>query len=156
MHDVNYPPYHVDRSETQNWLRVFWDGDGEYPGSDVTNGCAANHCEELDDGSCLCEIEVVESIVFYDITTVSKEDILSQLFVGARGPPGGSVATGADAYTAHIVGDTIDETTVFEVNHQGMLLYLRNVRSTVSVGVGNAQIFQAEEATVTDAVSSIW
>lgn len=137
--DNDATPYHLDVKHTVNWFRVFWDGDGDYPGSSDANSCSANKCLTMDDGSCLCQTQVVEGVVFSgnDVGSISKKDIMSQLFIGAFGPSSGSVpVSGGNDLIVHIVGDTMDENTVFEVQDKGRTLHLKNLRSTVKLGEG--------------------
>ena len=106
----------------------------------------------------MCKTKVVESTVFDEAGSVSKTDVMSQLFIGALGPPNDSVPTAGDGFTAHIVGDAVDESTVFEVEDKGRPFFLKNVRSTVSLASGMGweiypKIFEAEDATVVNAVS---
>ena len=85
---------------------------------------------------------------------VSKEDVMSKLFIGALGPIAGSVPTSLDiGLIAHIVGGTIDEETVFEVHDKGRTIYLKNSRSTVSLEGWSmaSQVYEAEDATISNA-----
>ena len=142
-------------SETSlNYFEVYWDGD--FPGSGEENGCVSYKCQTMDDGSCLCNTNVVESFVFDDVGFISKADVMSQLFIGASGPPMGSISIAGDEFTAHVLGDKIDESTVFEVLDKGRRFFLKNSLSTVGLGKGWDVIpttFEAEEATVVNAVS---
>ncbi|KAL7538193.1 hypothetical protein ACHAXR_008355 [Thalassiosira sp. AJA248-18] len=127
-------PHHVEREHTLNWFRVFWDGDGDYPGSSDANSCAANGCEETHDGSCLCKTKALESIPFGSVDSISKEDILHNLFIGAVGPPSDSVPSARDGFTAHIVGGDVDQSTVLS----GSNISFRNVPHFTSlIGVGS-------------------
>ncbi len=103
--------------------------------------------------SCLCKTFVTEGVVF-NTTNVSKENVMSQLFIGALGPPADSVPTSLSfGLSVHIVGGNIDADTVFEVQDKGRTLYLKNTRSTVSL-VGwtmTPQIYEAENATISNA-----
>jgi len=129
-------PDHVEGEQTLNWFRVFWNGDGKYPGSSEANDCAEYMCETTADGSCLCKTTVAESTVFEDVGSVSKADVMSQLFIGALGPRSGSVPTAGNGFIAHIVGNSVDEYTVFEVVDYGRTYFLKNVRSIVSLAHG--------------------
>jgi len=131
--DENAIEFHVHKDHTLNWFKVDWK-DGEYPGNSDSNICAAYNCQTAADGSCLCHTEVVESTVFDDIDSVSKESIMATLFLGATGPPDDSVSVDGEGFTAHIKGDDINENTIFEVqDEEGLTRYLRNVRSTVYI-----------------------
>ena len=58
---------------------------------------------------------MTETAVFSD-TNVSMDDVTSQLFLGTYAPQEGSVSTDlGNGVTAHIVGDSVDKTTIFEV-----------------------------------------
>ena len=86
---------------------------------------------------------------------VTKEDAMSKLFIGALGPRAGSVPTSLDiGLIAHIVGGTIDDReTIFEVHDKGRTIYLKNMRSTVSLEGWSMvqQIYEAEDATISNA-----
>ncbi|KAL7537288.1 hypothetical protein ACHAXR_008774, partial [Thalassiosira sp. AJA248-18] len=146
-------PWLVEEENTLNWFRVFWDS-GSYPGDSETNTCADNNCKTLTDGSCLCKTAVEESVVFTH-DSVSKEDVISQLFMGVLGPPDGSNATViANDLTVHTIGDNVDASTVFEVEDKGRTLFFKNVLSTVSLEGWETlpEIYEAEDATMNNAV----
>ena len=109
----------------------------------------------MTDGSCLCKTTVTDSVVFTDMS-VSKEDVMSQLFIGALSPHDGSVATNLEnGVTVHTVGGVVDEVTVFEVRDKGRTMYLKNILSTVSLQGWEMtpRIYEAEDATINNAVS---
>ena len=86
---------------------------------------------------------------------VSKENVMSQLFIGALGPPTDSVSTSLSVgLSAHLVGGNIDGDTIFEVQDKGRTSYLKNTRSTVSLeGWTMApKIYEAEDATIANAI----
>ena len=145
---VDTIPWQVEEENTLNWFRVFWDGNGDYPGSNETNTCEVNKCQTMTDGSCMCKTLVTDSVVFTDMS-VTKEDVMSQLFIGSIGPQAGMNATNiAEGLTVHTVGGVVDEFTVFEVRDKGRTMYLKNILSTVSL-VGwemTPQIYEAEAA----------
>ena len=109
----------------------------------------------MDDNSCLCKTKVTDSIVFESIETISKEDVFSDLFIGASGPQEGSVPSTGNGFIAHLVGGVIDEKTVFEVEDKGRTLFLKNVRSTVNLEGWkmNPRIVEAENAIIFNSVS---
>ncbi|KAL7461376.1 hypothetical protein ACHAXS_001795, partial [Conticribra weissflogii] len=149
---INTIPYHVQEESTLNWFRVFWDGDGVYPGSSDSNDCAANNCKAMNDGSCLCKTSVTESPVFSENSSISVTDVLSQLFIGADGPPSGSVGTDlGNGVVVHKVDSIIDERSVFEASDdKGRVFFLKNLRSTVNVEGWEGkipEIYEAEDAT---------
>ena len=164
VHDIDplredTTPYHIDSKHSLNWFKVYWDGD--YPGSSDENSCSHNNCLTMEeDGSCLCETKIVESIVFSganDVESISKTDVMSKLFIGAMGPSNASVPIVANDITAHLVGGTLDERTVFEVKDKGRTLFLKNVQSIVKLGRGwdNPPILlEAEDASLVRAVRS--
>ena len=135
---------------------MYWDGSGGYPGSNINNTCAANKCKTLDDGNCLCKTKVIESVVFTYIDNVSKNDVLSQLFIATIGPQADSVQLTGDGFNAHVIGNNFDEHTVFEVVVKGRAMFLKNVRSTVIIEGWERipEILEAEDAIVSSAVSS--
>ncbi len=110
-------PWLVEETNTLNWFHVFWDGNGDYPGSSKTNTCEANNCKVVtsNDGSssCLCKAIVTESVVFSDMN-VFKENVMAQLFIGALGPQAGSTAISLldSGLTIHRV-KTLLTTTLF-------------------------------------------
>ena len=159
VHDVESSyvgniPYHVEEANTLNWFRVFWDGSGDYPGNSEANSCSANNCKTMDDNSCLCKTSVTENAVFNDIASISKADVLSQLFIGTTGPQNGSVPSTGNQFTAHILGGVVDKSTVFEVEDKGKTFFLKNLRSTVSLRGWEMtpEIYEAEDATVYNSV----
>ena len=147
---VDSIPWNVAENDTLNWFRVFWANGGDYPGSSDANTCEMNNCKTVEsDGSCLCKTNAVESTVFSDLS-VTKEMIMSSLFIGALGPQVGSVPTSiANDVTAHVVGGTVDQQTVFEVQDKSRTLYLKNVESIVHLEGWSVlpQIYEAESAT---------
>ena len=94
-------------------------------------------------------------MVFTD-ANVSKENVMSKLFIGALGPQAGSepISLGI-GFTAHVVGveGIIDGDTVFEVQDKGRTIYLKNTLSTVSLEGWTLvpQIYEAEAATMSNA-----
>ena len=66
---------------------------------------------------------------------VSKENVMAQLFIGALGPQAVSTAISLldSGLTIHRVGNVTDHNTVFEVQKRGRTMYLKNMRSTVSL-----------------------
>ena len=110
-------PWLVEETNTLNWFRVVWDGNGDYPGSSKTNTCEANNCKVVtsNDGSssCLCKAIVTESVVFSDMN-VFKENVMAQLFIGALGPQAGSTVISLldSGLTIHRV-KTLLTTTLF-------------------------------------------
>ena len=80
---------------------------------------------------------------------------MSQLFIGALGPPADSVPTSLSfELSVHIVGGNIDGDTIFEVRDKGRTLYLKNTRSTVSLKGWTVapQIYEAEDAIISNAI----
>ena len=142
-------PAHVAEDDTLNWFEVYWDEEGNYPGSDETNTCSANQCKILSDGNCLCRTTVSEVVVFSDIEGITKADVMSQLKIGAVGPDPNSLAVYLNNdVTVHIVGSVVDETTVFEIQDRGVTIFLKNLVSTVSLFGWEMppQIYEAESA----------
>lgn len=88
---------------------------------------------DLDGGECLCPTAVSTSAVFDRIESITKADVMSQLFLGARGPPDDSVPIVGDGFKVHAASGKIDEDVVFEVEDKGRTLFLKNVRSTVTL-----------------------
>lgn len=146
-------PWLVEEENSVNWFKVHWEGSG-YPGSSETNTCVANGCKHMTSGHCLCKTTVTDSVVFTDTANVSKEDVMGQLFLGTYGPRDGSVSTDLEnGVTVHIMGNSVDERTVFEVQAKGQTVYLKNVLSTVSLQGWTAvpQIYEAEQAEIFNA-----
>ena len=144
---------HVFEDTTLNWFKVHWEGD--YPGSSERNSCSANYCKSSPDGYCVCKTTVTESVVFDDLS-MSKDDILSQLYIGADSIPAGSTPTcipDCDSweYIAHCtVGSTVDADTVFEVeDFAGRKFLLKNKVSTVGLDGWQMppETYEAESAT---------
>lgn len=106
--------------------------------------------------SCLCKTVVTDSIVFTDISGLSKDLVTSQLFIGALGPAQGSAPTSITPdLTVHMVGGVVDDATVFQVNDKGRTFYLKNVLSTVSLEGWEMvpTVYEAESAARGNAVS---
>jgi hypothetical protein len=85
---------------------------------------------------------------------MSKESVMSKLFIGALGPQAGSVqASLSIGLTTHIARDIIDSNTVFEVQDKGRTMYLKNTLLTVSLKGWTMvpQIYEAEAATISNA-----
>ena len=99
---------------------------------------------------------MTEDVVFTS-DNVSKEDVISQLYIGAFGPEDGSIATNlGNGVTIHKVGGNVDGSTVFEVQEKGKTLYFKNLVSTVNLTgwTMTPQIYEAEDATtINNAVS---
>ena len=149
-------PWLVAEDDTLNWFRVFWDTD--FPGSSETNTCEMNKCKTVEsDGSCLCQTNVVETTVFTDLS-VTKEDVMSQLFIDSSAPQAGRNTTNlGEGVWAHLVGSTVDADTIFEVHDKNRTLYLKNMLSTVELGGWEhipPQIYEAEDAIQNNTVSS--
>ena len=107
--------------------------------------------------SCLCKTIVVESAVFEDVQGLSAADVLSSLFIGSSGPAAGSTTFTADGFKYHLLGSSIDEKTVFEVETKGRTLFLKNIRSAVHVQGWESMTpatFEAEGAMIHNAVST--
>ena len=140
-------PAEVDEDETLNWFRVQWEG--ENPGSSP-DLCASNKCRSKLDGSCVCRTSVSESVVFQSIENIDKMQVMNQLFLGALGPDAASTSTEGNGFVAHIVNETVDASTVFEVQDKGRTFFLKNIRSEVNLFGWEFLpiIFEAEDAAV--------
>ena len=141
-------PAEVDENETLNWFKVHWNGD--FPGSSPENSCEANKCKTRSDGSCVCRTSVSESAVFDSIENVDKDQIMSELFIGATGPEAGSLPAVGNGFTAHVVNGQIDASTVFELQDKGRIFFLKNIVSEVHLHGWEAVpiILEAEDAAV--------
>ena len=158
INDSKGVPSHVLEDTTLNWFKVYWTND-VYPGSSAANSCSANNCKSTSDGYCVCKTTVSNDVVFTDLSG-TKEEILSQLFIGAPSIPTGSTpeskfkCVNTDClveYIAHntVVG-TVDVDTVFEVqDFAGRTFLLKNVASSVGLDGWQMlpQIYEAEDAT---------
>ena len=145
---------HVLEDTTLNWFKVHWEN-GSYPGSSEENSCLANNCKSSSDGYCVCKTTVTESVVFDDLS-MSKDDILSQLYIGATSIPANSNPTCIPdcdnwEYIAHSMdGNAVDADTVFEVtDFAGRRFLLKNTVSTVGLDGWrmSPEIYEAESAT---------
>ena len=125
-------PAHVAEEDTLNWFQVYWDGD-IYPGNSEANTCEANGCKSSN-GNCVCRTSVLESVVFTDTIGITEELVLSELKLGSFGPHADSVSTNLNnVVTVHKVAGAVDELTVFEIMYRGKTMYLKNIRSTVTL-----------------------
>ncbi|KAL3937927.1 MAG: hypothetical protein SGBAC_007063 [Bacillariaceae sp.] len=74
---------HVDALESLNYFSVHWPknatNDDQFPSMD--NNCGDGACQVLDDATCLCDTDIVDSAVFSSIP--SRSAVLSQLSIGA-------------------------------------------------------------------------
>lgn len=74
---------HVDALESLNYFSVHWPkdetNDDQFPS--VDNNCGNGACQVLDDATCLCDTNLVDSAVFSSMP--SRSDVLSQLSIGA-------------------------------------------------------------------------
>lgn len=107
--------------------------------------------------SCLCRTIVTDSVVFTDLVTVTKDNAMSNLSIGALGPQDNSqVHDLGSGLKVHRIGGKTDENTVFEVQDKGRTLFLKNVRSTVKIEgwTMTHQIYEAEAAMFSNAVSN--
>ena len=142
LHDEssNRNPSHLSL-ETAEYFRVFW-VNNRYPSID--GGCNENgdssFCRPLNDGECLCDIEVIEEQVFSGMPT--KEEALSELFIGHIDPTNYGNGTyiedkgnGIVTYHSLSAGPGIGPASVFFVKDevQGQLS-LKNTISSVRVG----------------------
>jgi hypothetical protein len=115
-------PLHVSE-ESLNYFKVYWGGRGEYPSSvdndnNMNNNCGGGKCRILDDGSCLCQTNVVNEQVFY-YGQATPSDILSSLSIGAMDPSvyGSEYSPeSGSGFVAHVQTPGVyDGTTIFEV-----------------------------------------
>jgi len=125
---------HVDVDTTHTYFTVQWKND-EYP--TAANNCGGNSLCTLTEGQCVCPVSVEEKPKFNSAATVTAEDILSMLVVGAHDPTslGYTYNNAYDGFTVHQVSEgglSID--TIFEVrDEKGVTFFLKNVASTVNV-----------------------
>lgn len=144
-------PGHVAQDDTLNWFDVYWNEEGNYPGNNKTNSCATNYGKLMSDGSCLLRTTVLEDSVFSD-TNVSRQDVMANLFLGALGTPKGSNSTDlGNGVIVHVVGDNVDENTVFEIEDiRGKTKFLKNLKSTVTLQGWTLppEVFEAESASL--------
>jgi len=154
--------FHIDDEKSLNWFRVFWGGSGEYPGSSSSNTCSDYGCRvSLDGHSCYCKAAVEGTPFYSSLDNITREGILSNLFIGTFGPPdaNSSSTTQAEGYTAYVANNVVDENTVFLVAKNGRDYYLRNLVSTVTVEGWQdltPQIYEAEDAVLTNVVCLVW
>jgi len=130
---------HVDyQSNSSYFFPVYWD-EG-FPS--VSNECGTGICEMID-GSCLCNIEVIDSSVF-DSMPKNIDEILFRLHVGSFSPKTLESSTSRfpvlnrlkESITAHFCKQSAsyDENTIFEVKRDGEdIKYLKNVQSVVKI-----------------------
>ena len=137
---------HVHINKTVSYFHVQWDttnvpiGEVGYP--HVTdNSCDGGSISS--DGFCICDTTVINTAVFGALPT--REAVLASLFIGAFDP----MVMQGTLYTAIVETDTYDgvsvykkassvdysEDTIFRVKdeHTGDFIFLKNVRSVVSV-----------------------
>lgn len=147
---------HLDLDHTTNFFHVFWDESSNYPGASEENSCSIYKCLPLQDGTCLCRTEIKEKAVFDSVLGITRDDIMSKLFIGTASPETGSSSTYERDVIAHLVEGRVDEKTVFELrNTEGEPIFLRNLVSSVSVAgwLMPPKKLEAEDATLFDTVS---
>lgn len=158
VHDVrgatDVVPYHLNLDHTTNFFHVFWDESNQYPGEETS--CSMLNCLPLEDGTCLCRTETKETAVFGSLFGITRDDIMSKLFIGTSGPGAGSSSMYVRDVIAHLVEGKVDEKTVFEVrNKDDEPIFLRNLVSSVSLAgwLMPPKKLEAEDATLFDSVS---
>jgi len=132
-------------ADSLNYFHVNWE-ENLFPTAE--NGQCGS-CTLLDGVNCLCETSLTTSTVFTNIPT-SADDIISALNIGAPDPANfdtnyyGVAATGPGFKVYHVGGasGSYNVDTIFEVtDHNGRLLFLKNVMSNVSINDPNGSSF---------------
>jgi hypothetical protein len=117
---------------------------GDYPSVSEASCNATAGCETHGSLFCLCDVTVLESVVFQGPELPSRDDILAQLHVGAFDidtfDAGEYVSIGNSADVSAWVPDdssAFTKATVFSTTDvAGNTRFYRNLLSTVSIGGG--------------------
>jgi hypothetical protein len=129
-------------SDTLMYFRVDWDNfDIDQSFEEVTTQCAILGCTDGEDGSCLCTAKVQEALVFSaDSDIASVNDVLTHATIGAFPPSQdavGQAVNGVPGLWKYPAEDGVSQGTVFKiVDSFGIVHYRKNVKSTVSLGIG--------------------
>jgi len=120
---------------TRNYFKVFWDLDS-YP---FASESCDNICEVSMDGSCICQTYVQSSKVFNGMPK-SVEDLFANAYIGSVHPDTYDHDTFSSAtdqhtnITAHTIGNTFDENTIFEFHDsKGRSHFLKNSKEIVRI-----------------------
>jgi uncharacterized protein (DUF1501 family) len=122
------------QEDTKTFFRVDWTG-GSIP---IIDDCGSiGSCHTALDGSCICEVAVLDEQIYIDPASVTKDQVLRSLPIGAFDPTleNELSLTGSNSdviwYTKN--GDLTKE-SIFEVTDgNGVLHYRKNMKSTVSI-----------------------
>ena len=110
------------------------------------NNCGEGSCQYREsDNTCLCNVTLSETAVFDSTTEIpSREDVLEECFVGAFNPvmlDGYSLLGNNSAVEAYgIAADGISTTeTIYKlVDHNGEVVFLKNLKSAIRWGAPQA------------------
>ena len=121
--------------ENKNWFKVYWD-DKKYP--NITTSCDGL-CDVLSEGSCLCNVAVVKSVVF-DIMPESIFKALSKLYIGAIDPSiyddnaYTNMTDPTTGITAHSKNGIMSTETIFEfTDDKGRKRLFKNAQENVQL-----------------------
>lgn len=118
---------------------MVWEG-STYPSP--SNSCANGACQSVYRG-CLCDINIVESVVFTSLP--SQTDIIEQLHIGAIDPELLSSYNQVEN-TGNIQvwekSGSFDKETIFVINYRGRQTYLKNMQSTVQIVGASSSSFR--------------
>lgn len=121
---------HIDMGN-QNYFPVNWKND-EYPSSH--NNCSNDSCQSLQDGGCLCDTQVVQSVVF-DAMPNDKVLLFNELSIGAYDPrenPTYTAMSNSAGIKAYTKNGKFNQATIFEVTDTfGRKFFYKNERSDV-------------------------
>ncbi len=123
-----------------NYFRVYWDG-GNYPKSnwyEDGNNCGDRACDALDDGGCLCMIELKIDRVFSEMPA-SPHDVLLKLNIGAYDVTAYDEDTfttdiGVNMTVYHPLNETFSTNSIFQVTDSfGNVKFLKNSKEMVQI-----------------------
>jgi uncharacterized protein (DUF1501 family) len=125
----------VQADNAQTFFRVDWSGDAIT--SFVSNCAAVGTCSVAADGKCVCDIDVTDEQVFVDGDSVTRDDVLDSLHIGAFDPEligsgfTSSTVAGVTRYTQN--GGLTSESVFAVTDGNGVRQLRKNVKSTVHV-----------------------
>lgn len=124
----------VQAENAQTFFRVDWAGDA----NTITSNCAAiGTCSVASDGKCVCDVDVQDEQVFVDGNTITRDDVLNSLYIGAFDPEligSGFTSSTSAGVTQYTQNGGLTSGSIFAVTDENGVRQLRkNVKSTVRV-----------------------
>lgn len=127
---------HRVREAAKTFFRVEWSNSSAV--NDVILNCASiSGCNVTADDMCLCDVTVSDQIVFSEADSLSRDDILDSLHIGAFNPSLSDSeysSTSINQFTLFTKAGTLSPDSVFEVTDgNGVTHRRKNMKSTVTL-----------------------